>query len=757
MEQQAGKSNRYRIIARLCSGGMADIFLGVQVDQQVMDRLVVIKKVHSSGDVDEESASMFADEARIISTLNHPHVIQIFDFSEENGNFVIVMEYIDGENLGYILSELRRRKITMPKPVIFRLMTQALEALQYIHTAVSRTGEPLKIVHRDLDPRNLMIDRNGYLKIIDFGVAKAVLQSELTAPGLFKGKLSHVAPELITQQKVDHRADIYAIGLVLFEMMVGQKPYHFGKDVVLVDAINRIVEDPIPKPSSINPDISPSFDSLILRACAKDRTARFSSAKALQRALEATLRKEGLEVATNAEVQQWFAKTFSKRLLKRQMFENQAIQKAKQHIESSLSSRPTSIPGYNAGSGMEQIPDCFISGPDTGDSMRIPTGLENITQSATSRTPISQVSQINPGSSGQHQQVFSAFQNDLQTSPGVNRDSLLNHQGDHAEVDTMQSKEDSGQYKMAARRRFLKIAAISAALPITVVAMLLLLWESDEGISSQMLEEGTVKRAGDVSIEKSVPSPPSKPPASPAPKSSPISPSEHNPAPANSLTPAAALTAIPSQNGPLVEEIATTATAAVPSTSFSKSKGKRRVWNRNRPSKRDGNDEKADEEIESRDPIGAIATAPEMTGTSAPSPSKPQIDTGIFDDPPTGQVLVAPEPTLAPQKSEKAKLPRQPVASPSSPSQEATSQWLSGNGNWNGPQVAEKGCTNCHALNPSSKTTSQWKYFFSHNRHRKYKNLKRFFSDEEIRRVQSHLVKTVEKKAKPKSGIAGIR
>ena len=97
--EQAGKTNRYRIIARLCSGGMADIFLAVQVDQQVMDRLVVIKKVHSTGEVDEETSAMFIDEARIISTLNHPHVIQIFDFSEENGSFVLVMEYIDGMSL----------------------------------------------------------------------------------------------------------------------------------------------------------------------------------------------------------------------------------------------------------------------------------------------------------------------------------------------------------------------------------------------------------------------------------------------------------------------------------------------------------------------------------------------------------------------------------------------------------------------------------------------------------------------------------
>ncbi|MCU0663336.1 MAG: protein kinase [Myxococcota bacterium] len=326
--------SRYRLIAKLGSGGMADVFLAVQLGEQEFERLVVIKKVHASGlniqNID--AMRMFVDEARTVAALNHPHIVKVYDLNRHGDEIFITMEYVDGESMAYLVKSIAAINERVPLPVINRLMVQACEALHYAHTATTPEGDALNLVHRDIDLQNLMVDSNGYLKVIDFGIAKTTTQTELTAPGMFKGKLSYTSPDMFRFKNIDHRVDIYSLGLVLFALVTRKKPFPFKPNVSLAEVIERILKEKLPPLAAIDSTLPSALNEIIAKATHKDRDSRYQTCEEFAEDLRLFSKTHG-GLATTSDVKRWFQDQFSDRINKRREFERTALKKAKAKAE----------------------------------------------------------------------------------------------------------------------------------------------------------------------------------------------------------------------------------------------------------------------------------------------------------------------------------------------------------------------------------------------------------------------------------------
>lgn len=754
MTQQSGKKNRYRIISRLSSGGMADIFLGIQLDQRVLERFVAIKKIHSVSDANPEIRAMFADEARIISTLNHPHVVQIFDFTDRGESFLIIMEYIDGENLGYILNFLRTRNERIPLHIGMRLMIQALEALQYIHNATSLSGDPLHIIHRDLDPRNLMLDSNGYLKIIDFGVAKAVVQTELTAPDLFKGKLSHVAPEVFTQNNIDHRADIYSIGLVLFEIATGDRPYRYGKSPVISETIKSIIESPLPNPAEINPELPQPLVEIIQRACSKDREQRYQTADDLHAALTAFAGHSGYGcgIASNAEVRQWFHAQFQDRLAKRRNFENRALQKAKKILEEVRTNRTSGLTwpapdGERSGIG-SYLSDVYprdgrMPGIDSVSGAPILTGqMSNTPHPGNHIAPT--MGLVKPPSAGDRVTNLGgiplSLERDSETSnamPGpagaFNHSLVPPATGDFGAGDSVDT------FSGNPRNRIVKVSL--AAVGVFAATLLIVMAKTDFFSSDGSMDGSNESINASQSIvidQKDVEN------------SSGIG----NPAKQASIKPTPGLPHTETDGPSGVDNGAGASDDELDGENDGVSHSNSRSWAMRRgrvrrPESRNASQSGSliSEDIEPMDDMvdSYDSAVEELAPLSTPTPlSDSESSLNTRTEPTTPTLTTAP-----------ASPDRTPAVASAEVSD--TPRYISGSGSWSGPQVAQRGCGSCHQVDATSKTQSQWRYFFSHNRHRQNANLRVLFSKDELQRVESHLIGIVNRSKNKNSGIAGVR
>ncbi len=364
MKNSQATGERYRIVTKLKSGGMADIYLGIQVaEENAFKRLVVIKKIRVMGHQRGQSIGMFLNEARINASLNHPHIVKIYDLSKVKNSISITMEYIDGESLAFVLKRLTKKKAKFPFAIVSRLMIDACVALNYAHTAVSREGKPLNIIHRDIDLTNLMIDGNGYLKVIDFGVAKAANQVETTGPSVFKGKLSFAAPESFEDSEVDRRVDIYALGLVFYQLITGINPFLFKENVNVGEVITTINTKKVRPPTTLVKGLPPQIDAIIAKAVSKDREKRYQTADEFAAAI-----RELPEIASTDEVRNWFNKEFEKRHQKRREYEQKVMKKANEMIAKSKEESKDSSAGKSTSVSPPSVPSSTTKTSDRGPS-----------------------------------------------------------------------------------------------------------------------------------------------------------------------------------------------------------------------------------------------------------------------------------------------------------------------------------------------------------------------------------------------------
>jgi len=309
-ESESGASSirqRYEIVKKLDMGGMAEIFLGRARSIEGIERQVAIKRILPSLIRNEQFQAMFLDEARLSMLLTHANIVQIFDVGRASDTVFIVMEYVDGYNLRRLFQKASERGVRVPVEIACHVVIEVCKGLTHAHEKHDAQGRHLKIVHRDLSPPNILLSRSGEVKITDFGLAKALTQATVTDPGIVKGKFSYLSPEAADGQTVDHRADIFALGICLWELLANRRLFLGTDDAATVDLVR---EARIPSLSTLNADVTEEFERLMLRSLAKDPHRRFTSAAEFGDAVANYLYANNLKV-TSYDVARLIGRLFS--------------------------------------------------------------------------------------------------------------------------------------------------------------------------------------------------------------------------------------------------------------------------------------------------------------------------------------------------------------------------------------------------------------------------------------------------------------
>jgi eukaryotic-like serine/threonine-protein kinase len=288
-------SERYRILGRIASGGMAEIYLARMMTSAGTEREVVLKRLMPELQSDHEFIQMFYDEARIASNMRHPNIVQIYELGELDGSLFISMEVLRGTNLRDLLARLHRRGERLPIAYGVKIASGALEALSYAHRFTDSNGRLLNVVHRDVSPQNIIVTYDGSVKLVDFGVAKAEGRLHQTRAGLIKGKFAYMSPEQIGGGRVDGRSDQFALAEVFYELFLKRHPFYAESDMEVLRAI--LDADPM-HPSMIEPGFPPEVGAILMRALRKNPSERFPTAAAMNDAFEAYLQQQRTPVTT---------------------------------------------------------------------------------------------------------------------------------------------------------------------------------------------------------------------------------------------------------------------------------------------------------------------------------------------------------------------------------------------------------------------------------------------------------------------------
>jgi serine/threonine-protein kinase len=299
----------YRLIFELASGGMATIYVALAEGRAGAHRLVAVKRLHGHLASDANFRKMFFDEARIASHIRHPNVCAVFDYDERGDTPYIVMEYLAGEPVSAVFRALPRPGTDVEKRrrcvLAARIVADACEALHAAHELRSIYGEPLNVVHRDVSPENLVVTYDGFVKLCDFGIATAERQEHETETGMLKGKYGYIQPEALRGERPDRRSDIFSLGVVLWELMTGDRLFRRES---AIETLRAVGEGVVRAPSSVV-GVGSEFDAAVLRALAADPGERFANAREFGKALDAGLAVAGCKSGI-AEVSEWIEELF---------------------------------------------------------------------------------------------------------------------------------------------------------------------------------------------------------------------------------------------------------------------------------------------------------------------------------------------------------------------------------------------------------------------------------------------------------------
>ncbi|HSN99520.1 MAG TPA: serine/threonine-protein kinase, partial [Candidatus Nanopelagicales bacterium] len=317
MEHDISKSaelrfGKYHLIATLGQGGMADVFLAATQGPAGFSKLQVIKRLRRSEISDEhEIVTMFLDEARLAARLNHPNVVQTNEVGEVDGEYFMAMEYLDGQPLNRIIQRLRQRggQDERTEAILLRIVADVLAGLHYAHELADYDGTPLHVVHRDASPHNIFVTYEGHTKVVDFGIAKAAMRSSQTTTGVLKGKLSYMAPEQARARPVDRRADLFVIGILLWEILAGRKMW---KGLADMEIVNKIFSQEIPSIEDVREDLPEDLLRIVNRALAYDPDERYATAAEMRADLLGHLERAGQRVSTE-ETGELVARLFADR------------------------------------------------------------------------------------------------------------------------------------------------------------------------------------------------------------------------------------------------------------------------------------------------------------------------------------------------------------------------------------------------------------------------------------------------------------
>ncbi|MDY7233201.1 serine/threonine protein kinase [Hyalangium rubrum] len=270
---------KYLLLERINVGGMAEVFIAKAFGVEGFERFLAIKKILPTMAEDQEFITMFIDEARISVQLNHANVVHIHELGKYDETYFIAMEYVAGRDLRTILERYRRRKEIMPTAQAVFVASKMCEGLDYAHRKKDARGQDLGIIHRDVSPQNILVSYEGEVKIIDFGIAKAANRSQKTQAGILKGKFGYMSPEQVRGMPIDRRSDIFAVGVILYEMLTGEKLFVGESDF---STLEKVRNAEVPLPRQFNPNVPAGLEKVVLKALAREPEDRYQWASDLQ-------------------------------------------------------------------------------------------------------------------------------------------------------------------------------------------------------------------------------------------------------------------------------------------------------------------------------------------------------------------------------------------------------------------------------------------------------------------------------------------
>lgn len=273
MAERTSTFGKYVLLRKLATGGMGEVFLAKQIGPSGFEKLLVIKRILAQHHDKTDYLNMFLSEARLVAYLTHSNIIQIHEMGQIEGDYFIAMEYVRGKSLRDIIDTVRTRNAPLSLPHVIDLAIKLCDGLGYAHDARDIRGKPMNIIHRDINPHNILISYTGDLKLIDFGIAKSEMTSVHTATGTIKGKFVYMSPEQSAADPIDRRSDIFSLGIVLYEMLTGENPFVRQNVVLSLEAIQR---HSVPPPSAKRPDAGP-LDDVLERALQKRPEDRYQN------------------------------------------------------------------------------------------------------------------------------------------------------------------------------------------------------------------------------------------------------------------------------------------------------------------------------------------------------------------------------------------------------------------------------------------------------------------------------------------------
>jgi serine/threonine-protein kinase len=297
---------RYTLLAELAQGGMGTVYLGVARGPAGFSKLMVIKQLRPELAEDPQFLNMFLEEARLAARLNHPNVVQTVEVGAEKNAYFIAMEFLDGQALQRVRTRVSRHG-DFPLALHVKIIVEALHGLHHAHELRDLDGTPLQIVHRDISPHNVFVTYEGQVKVVDFGIAKAIDSSLETRTGELKGKVAYMPPEQASMKRVDRRADIFAVGVMLWEAIAQRRMWHGMNEMAIM---HRLMIGDLPRIRDVRPDVDPELERIVTRAIAPMPQDRQATAEEMASELEAWLARMG-PVPTARDIGRLLAQVFA--------------------------------------------------------------------------------------------------------------------------------------------------------------------------------------------------------------------------------------------------------------------------------------------------------------------------------------------------------------------------------------------------------------------------------------------------------------
>ena len=302
----------YILLEKLASGGMAEVYLAKKIASEGVQKFVAVKRILQQFSDSKDFIAMFKDEAKIAINLSHSNVVSIYDFGTQSSQFYIVMEFVEGRNLRQILNRIQKLKKQFTIAQVAHIIKQVTEGLDYAHNCIDpTTGQSLNIIHRDISPQNIMLSFEGHAKIVDFGIAKAAHQIESTQAGTLKGKFGYMSPEQVEGQTVDRRTDVFALGIMIWEMLANQRLFLANNEI---NTLRKIRECDVPRLRDINPNIPLDLDKIVQKALKKNKAERYKAAIDMHRDLQSFLSRFEPDFSTK-ELSKFVRELFSEEII----------------------------------------------------------------------------------------------------------------------------------------------------------------------------------------------------------------------------------------------------------------------------------------------------------------------------------------------------------------------------------------------------------------------------------------------------------